>query len=491
MKKLLSIIIILMLGMTNFTLISSAAATNSSKVIIKNTTIKCDLNSASILLNLKKINVKTIKYENQLYIPMSDGCYYFKARYKILEDEKVVHILPNGKSTIKKPSNKKLTAVKARDISATINKYTFLYEGVNEFLDSILYENTIYVPARYLAEMFNKKIEAKADGSLIITDIPEKVIGSVDGEKITQRDLDYFYIPSSNKLAQQYKGTQLEQEKLKLKKSLFETIVENKIYYKRAIQNKTELTLSDFEIINKETITNMINNYGGITSFRKLLMDNDTYFHQVLMYSIQGRVISKYLTKLLINIVATEADMKQYYEANKNTFSEPVTLKAKHILIMTKDATGNKFTEEKKVEAKLKAEDILTKLKNGEDFDTLMHSYSEDPGLQSYPEGYTFSKDPGQKINPEWNVSSNMKMVPQFEEAAFAMKIGEISSSIVETDFGYHIIKLLDIIPEKQYSFDEMKAYIKYTLDNEKKNKSLADQLKQWKSKIKIVNLVK
>lgn len=113
---------------------------------------------------------------------------------------------------------------------------------------------------------------------------------------------------------------------------------------------------------------------------------------------------------------------------------------AKHILLLTKDMekpitdengslTGYEPLDEATVaDKKALAEKLLGKLEQSKDpvtlFDSLMNEYSEDTGLAAYPEGYTAY--PGQ-------------MVPEFENAALALKEGEISG-IVESTFGYHII---------------------------------------------------
>ena len=91
---------------------------------------------------------------------------------------------------------------------------------------------------------------------------------------------------------------------------------------------------------------------------------------------------------------------------------------AKHILIEA-------ASEDAKPEALEKIKDIKAKLDGGEDFDKLMNEFSTDPGLQSQPNGYTFTK--GQMVEP-------------FEKAAFALDVDKVSD-IVETDYGYHIIK--------------------------------------------------
>lgn len=103
---------------------------------------------------------------------------------------------------------------------------------------------------------------------------------------------------------------------------------------------------------------------------------------------------------------------------------------AKHILFATVDPSTNApLTEEEIAQKKLLAENTLTKIRSGADFDSLMNELCEDPGLSQSPNGYTFKKG---------------EMVEPFENAAYALGENKVSD-IVETDFGYHIIKRVPV----------------------------------------------
>lgn len=175
-----------------------------------------------------------------------------------------------------------------------------------------------------------------------------------------------------------------------------------------------------------------IDQYGSEEAFEaelnKLGMRRETY----------DRVsTSNYLYQNLYQLYNTEGS-KLYasdeelalYAAEKNYIT------ADHILLTTKDtATGEALSDEEKAEKKALAEELAEKLKNytGDDlasyFAQLADEYSEDPGRETYPTGYTFTTG---------------AMVPEFEAAAYALAEGAVSE-IVESSFGYHILLRLPL----------------------------------------------
>lgn len=114
--------------------------------------------------------------------------------------------------------------------------------------------------------------------------------------------------------------------------------------------------------------------------------------------------------------VPSDDELRQYFADNY--------LSAKHILISTVDSTTGE-TLRTDAEAKAEAQAILDRINAGEDFDTLMNEYSEDPGLTGNPDGYIFTEG---------------EMVTSFYDAAKALGEGEVSG-LVQSDYGYHIIK--------------------------------------------------
>ena len=125
-------------------------------------------------------------------------------------------------------------------------------------------------------------------------------------------------------------------------------------------------------------------------------------------------------------------------DAEVNAYLDDIgRYRAKHILLATIDLDTREPLDEATIAQKrATADDLLSRLRAAEDpialFDELMHQYSEDTGLEANPEGYTTQKG---------------EMVAPFEQAALALKNGEISD-VVESDFGYHIILRLPMNPD-------------------------------------------
>jgi peptidyl-prolyl cis-trans isomerase D len=142
--------------------------------------------------------------------------------------------------------------------------------------------------------------------------------------------------------------------------------------------------------------------------------------------------------KLEQTMVIPDAELRAAYSASMDNFRMPDRVKAQHILIKTQ----GKSDAEKKA-ALAKAEDLLKQLKAGADFSELAKKNSEDSS--NAPKGGDLG----------WFVRG--QMVPQFDQAAFALKPGDLSG-IVTTEFGYHIIKINDKENARVKPFEEVKA---------------------------------
>ena len=177
-----------------------------------------------------------------------------------------------------------------------------------------------------------------------------------------------------------------------------------------------------------------IDQYGSEEAFEaelnKLGMRRETYDRVSTSNYLYQNLYQLYNTEGS-KLYASDEDLA-LYAAEKNYIT------ADHILLTTKDtATGEALSDEEKAEKKALAEEIKQKLDACEGdltaltalFRELADEYSEDPGRETYPTGYTFTTG---------------AMVPEFEAAAYALAEGAVSE-IVESSFGYHILLRLPL----------------------------------------------
>jgi peptidyl-prolyl cis-trans isomerase D len=141
--------------------------------------------------------------------------------------------------------------------------------------------------------------------------------------------------------------------------------------------------------------------------------------------------------KVAQRVVAPEAELRRYYQASLDQFRTPDRVHVRHILLKT---TGLSKEEEPKVKAK--AEELLKKLKAGADFAELAKANSDDPG----------SGAKGGDVG--WIVKG--QTVPNFENTAFALKPKDLSG-VVSTEYGFHILQVLEKEPARVKPFDEVK----------------------------------
>jgi peptidyl-prolyl cis-trans isomerase C len=153
--------------------------------------------------------------------------------------------------------------------------------------------------------------------------------------------------------------------------------------------------------------------------------------------------------------VTPEEVEKFYKESPPNKFDAPEMLRASHILVgVRKDAPP-----EDSLAAEKKINDISDRLKKGESFESLAKQYSDDPN----------TKDRGGDLE----YFSRERIMPEFADAAFKLKIGEVSAP-VRTDFGFHLIKLTDRKPAHTATLDEARDQIAAYLTDEKRRAAIA-----------------
>lgn len=164
--------------------------------------------------------------------------------------------------------------------------------------------------------------------------------------------------------------------------------------------------------------------------------------------AILGQLV---IQDVLSKVAVDDKDVLEYYNQNLDFFKEPEQVSAKHILVDTIE----------------KANEIVNEINNGLSFEDAAMKYSSCP-----------SKEKGGSLG----VFGRGMMVPEFEEAAFNAEI-DVMTKPVETQFGYHLIKVEEKIEPKTKSFDEVGGMIKSHMAQEKQNHTYLDFVNGLKNK--------
>lgn len=273
---------------------------------------------------------------------------------------------------------------------------------------------------------------------------PADKVAVVNGVTISKdtydRELDFF-VRRAAPGGQQIPDVQMAQ----MKSEVLESLIDRELLFqeskKKGIQVKSDAVSDQLQKIQQR--------YPNKEEFQKLLSNMGLTESDVQAQIERGMAIQKLIDKEVTEkIKVSDEETKAFYDKNPQLFQQPEQIKASHILIKVQaDAPADQ-----KAEARKKIEDVQQKVKKGEDFATLAKTYSEGPsGPKGGDLGY-FRR--GQMVKP-------------FEEAAFSLKPDE-TSEIVETQFGYHLIKVNDKKPAKKMTYAEVKDRLNEHLKKQK-----------------------
>lgn len=283
-----------------------------------------------------------------------------------------------------------------------------------------------------------------------------EVLATVDNVKITGEDFrkrmePYFYYQGLKKLSDE------EIESYEANTINYMTNLE--ALYKAGKEEDIEINDEDLES-NYTTMMSSITSYLNLTE-EEFLKKFDLTSDYIKNSLEKEMIATEYLTE---NSEVTEKEAKNYYNKNKEDFFE---ISASHILISNTDENGEDVSDEKKKENKELAEKILKRVQKGESIDDLALEYSDDTNTASNGGDLGFF--------------SKGEMNENFEEASFSLKVGEVYSKVVETPYGYHIIKKTG---EQYTNFDDVKESLIESLTSDKQSNLLQDALDKYNVKV-------
>jgi peptidyl-prolyl cis-trans isomerase C len=277
-----------------------------------------------------------------------------------------------------------------------------------------------------------------------------KVVAKIGGKSITMQDIQRQEVMLTQQLQGYADSAQIVSMKATIQKQAFDNAI-NRILLESALVKtgaKAEKKTLDerMEYFRKNFVSDEAYN----ADLAKRGMTADEFRREIEIGIMAEELFNKRTASIK---PVSEQDARNFYDNNEERFVQPERIKASHILLQVNKDDSDAIRAQKKAEATR----ILGELKKGADFAELAKKYSDCPSKQQGGDLGYFERG---------------RMDPTFEKAAFGLKKGQMSG-VVETPFGYHIIKAVDHAPASTAPFDEAKQNIMQYLTEQKKQQSL------------------
>jgi peptidyl-prolyl cis-trans isomerase C len=283
---------------------------------------------------------------------------------------------------------------------------------------------------------------------------------TVSGISITESQIEDVLNPRMQQVATRVPENMMSQYRQQMRRRIIEQLVLEGLIAQDEKKNNVDVNQSELDQqINKQIALQNLT----VDEFKALLKAYGTTFGEYQQNMRKKLTFEKLMETKFADKLQTPTDQraKAYYDENIQQFNKPESIHTKHILITPAEDSNDPNAA--KAAAKAKAENILKKLKAGADFNDLAKQYSACPSA---------------KQGGDIGALPKGSLVPEFEKAAYALKPGQISD-VVETSFGFHIIKLIEHIDAGTVSFEKAKDEIKQILADNQREQIMTDYIQK------------
>ncbi len=249
---------------------------------------------------------------------------------------------------------------------------------------------------------------------------PRDKVAVVNGSVIKRADFDREMGRVLQRLSRKDKPLS-DSQVSEIKKDVLENLINSELLYQES--QKHGITVDEVAV--NEQLRKLKERFSSEAEFKSALSKANLSEDTMKSHLKRGMAIQRFIDKQFVQkIEVSDKESKAYYDGHPDLFRQAEQVRASHILIKVDPGAD----ESQKAEARKKMEEIQEKVQKGEDFAALAKEFSEGPSSARGGDLGYFGR--GQMVKP-------------FEEKAFALRTGEVSD-IVETQFGYHLIKVMD-----------------------------------------------
>lgn len=246
---------------------------------------------------------------------------------------------------------------------------------------------------------------------------------------------------------------------IEIKKKILEQLIDREVL----AQHSKTFTYKGIENDVNKKLDELKSGFKTDKEYKDALQKNNLTENELKEKIKKNILVKKQLDSYKSKITVSEQEKKDFYNKNKDKFVIKDSVHVKHIVLLT----GDKRSDE---EAKKLIDKIYSELQKGANFEDLAKKYSEDGSA---------------KMGGDLGYITRGKVVPEFEKVAFETEVGKISKPF-KSQFGYHILKVVDKKKGKKLSYDEVKDQITKILSDQKLETMIKSNIENWKKQDKI-----
>ena len=305
--------------------------------------------------------------------------------------------------------------------------------------------------------------DAQASVKPLPAQLPD-VLARVNGETVTREELEDY--------VQNLEGRAGGPVPAEQRDRVYRDVLDQLVGYKLLLQEARARKVAVPETEVDARIDEVRKQFPSEDLFMQTLIDRKMTVAQIKEDARKDIAIARLIESAIAEKVGVKPEqVEEFYKNNPDQFKQPERVRASHILISVPEGAAAAA----RAQAKTKAEQILKDVRAGRDFAALAKQHSQDPGsavnggdLGFFPQG---------------------QMVGPFNDVAFSLKPGA-TSDLVETQFGYHIIRVAEKQPERTISLDEVRPRLEQYLQDLNKESETEAFVKALRARGKVEILV-
>jgi len=296
---------------------------------------------------------------------------------------------------------------------------------------------------------------------VVVAEILDKIVAVVNEDVITLSELREISVPYLERMKAQYSINYDEAQAKETEKRILDQLIDEKLVKQEADRLKIVIEKKDIDTAIRETKEK---NKLSEDQLKQALADQgmslEKYREQLSDQMQKMRLLDQ---EIKSKVQVAKKEIEEYHKEHKDEFDAPPEVRLQQVLLMIPSEASTQEIDR----IRGKAEDILQKIRSGEDFNTMVKLHSQDSSAAAGGDMGAFKKG---------------ELMPVLDEAAFGLKRGEVSS-VIQTPMGFHILRVLDKRESQKMTEEERWRETEDIIYNKKVEDKFKDWLKELRKK--------